>query len=603
MKTTNYSIFKLFLFCCFFANAQVTIQKTNSTWNLLVNEKPFEVKGATFGHEDDAANYDMYFKDLQSLGVNTIRTWATGKNTKKLLDAAQKYDIKIMVGIWMRHGRPGMEDDDSFNYLKDTEGMEVMYKNAINVVKMYKEHPAVLTWGIGNEVYLNMETDAEKEAYSKFLERVCSRIKKIDQNHPISSTEAWTFGLDWWGKHVPSIDIYGLNSYGAGANFLSEELTKRNIDKPYIITEFNVTGEWDIEQKINGVKVEPSDEEKYTTIVNGYHNWIKNKSNCLGVYMFHYSNGNNFMSPWLFTHHKGFYRPTYWGIRKAYTGKEPTNAIPKINTFQLPKTTLQSNTWIPVTLAVSDAENEALNISFYYNQRTGSRKRRDQINKLNYRGSLTDGFEIQIPKAHGAVKIYVNVQDTFNNVGIASTGITATDEDAKNKKYLVPKATLPFYVYKDGNDLPYIPTAYMGNYQAMSVDTQNTEEVHSGKYALKIDYKERSGWYGIAFVDPKNDWGDILGGYEIENAKKFTFWAKASRDGVTATIGFGLIDKDKPFPDTAKKSKKLELTSEWKKYTIKLKRSDLSCIRSGLVLFSNSFGFPQSIYIDEVVFE
>jgi hypothetical protein len=605
MKLLNTSILcTLLLYLCVnLSNAQVTVTKKDSTWNLLVDGKPFKVKGVTFGHENDVANYDNYFKDLQSLGVNTLRTWATGANTQQFLDAAAKYNIKVMVGIWMRHGRPGMEDDDSFNYLQDKDGMEDMYNISMDVVKKYKDHPAVLAWGVGNEVYLNMATDAEKLAYSKFLERVCSNIKKLDPNHPISSTEAWTFGLEWWQKHVPSVDIYGLNCYGAGANFLEEELKKRNIDKPYVITEFNVTGEWDIKNEVNGVKVEPSDEEKYNAIVNGYQNWIQNKASCLGVYIFHYCDGNDFMSPWLFSHHRGLYRPTYWGIRKAYTGKEPTNAIPVIKKFQLPETPQQSDTWIPVSLEVADAENETLEVRFYYNHRQGSRKRRSQINELNFRGSLAEGFEIQVPKEHGGVKVYVNVQDTFNNVGIASTGLDAVDDEAKNRKYLVPKVQSPFYVYKDGEDLPYIPTGYMGNYQAMEVDVQHTNEVYSGTSSIKIHYNERSGWYGLAFVDPKNDWGETLGGYQIEGAKKFSFWAKADRDGVTATIGFGLIDKDKPFPDTAKESKKIELTSEWKQYTLKIKRADLSCIRSGLVLFSNCFGFPQSIYIDEVVFE
>ncbi|AXG67921.1 glycosyl hydrolases family 2, TIM barrel domain [Kordia sp. SMS9] len=593
----------LLLCCVAFCNAQVTLGKKDTSWNILVDGKPFPVKGATFGHENDVANYDKYFKDLQELGVNTLRTWATGENTKAFLDAAAKYDIKVMVGIWMRHGRPGMEDDDSFDYLRDKDGMEAMYDFSINVVKMYKDHPAVLTWGVGNEVYLNMATDEEKEAYSKFLERVCSNIKKLDPNHPISSTEAWTFGLKWWQQYVPSIDIYGLNCYGAGANFLQEELEKRNIDKPYIITEFNVQGEWDIKNEVNGVKVEPSDEEKYTAIADGYKNWIVTKPNCLGVYVFHYADGNDYGSPWLFTHHRGLYRPTYWAIRKAFTGKKPTNAIPKIETFQLSNETINSNTWIPITLEVSDAENEALNISFYYNQHTGSRKRRSQIHKVNHRGSLKDGFEIQVPKEHGAVKVYVNVQDTFNNVGIASTGIQVNDAESKNRKYLVPKVHAPFYVYKDGDELPYIPTGYMGNYQAMKVDMQHTTEVYSGTSAIKIEYTERSGWYGLAFVDPKNDWGTTLGGYTIEGATKFSFWAKADRDGVTAKIGFGLIEKDKPFPDTTIQSEKITLSSKWKKYTLKIKRADLSCIRSGLVLFSNSYGHPQSIYLDEVVFE
>jgi hypothetical protein len=72
---------------------------------------------------------------------------------------------------------------------------------------------------------------------------------------------------------------------------------------------------------------------------------------------------------------------------------------------------------------------------------------------------------------------------------------------------------------------------------------------------------------------------------------------------LTATIGFGMIGQDKPFPDSAKKSIEVKLNTKWKKYTINVKKLDLSCIRSGLVLFSSSNGTPQDIYIDNVVFE
>jgi len=238
-------------------HSQTTIDKINGNWELLVDGKPYEIKGVTFGYDNDIDNYDEHFKDLKFLGVNTIRTWATGNNTSKLLNAAHENGIKVMLGIWMRHGRPGMEDDDSFNYLENTKGKEDMYINALNIVDTYKNHPAVLTWGIGNEVYLNTATDEEKVAYSQLLERICSAIKTKDSIHPITSVEAWTFGLDWWQKYVPSLDIYGLNSYGSGANLLANELDKKGIDKPYILTEFGVTGEWDIKQEVNGVKAEP----------------------------------------------------------------------------------------------------------------------------------------------------------------------------------------------------------------------------------------------------------------------------------------------------------------------------------------------------------
>ena len=583
--------------------AQTTVQKNEQGWQLIVDGKPFEIKGATFEYVKDVENYDRYFEDLKSLGINSIRTWATGKETKALLDAAQKHNIKIMMGIWMRHGRPGMEDDDRFDYLKDTKGMQVMYDGAIDFVKTYKDHPAVLTWGIGNEVYLNIATDPEKEAYSKLLEKICKEIKKIDPNHPITSVEAWTFGMEWWQKYVPSIDIYGLNVYGAGANFLQDELDKRNIDKPYLISEFGVQGEWDVKQEVNGVKVEPSDQEKYDAIAKGYHDWILNKSKNLGVFMFHYGSNYNHMSPWLLMFHNKMFRPQYWATREAFTGKKPVNQIPVINEFELSKNESKSKVWIPVSLKVSDQENETLEFSFHYNQRTGSRKRRDQLLKLNHKGNLQEGFQIQLPEEDGPVKIYVNVKDTYNNVGIASTGIIVKDKKAKKRKYLVPKAELPFYVYKDNEELPYYPSGYMGNMDAISVDLNYKKEVHSGDKAIKIGYDSKGGWYGVAFQNPANDWGDILGGYNIEGAKTFSFWAKSNSWNAKVKFGFGLIKDDKKFPDTAIKDIEVTLSKQWEKYTIKIKKEDLSCIRTGFVLFSGGNGKPFEIYLDDIAFE
>ena len=593
------------LFCALSLSAfgQTVVKKVDSTWIMEVDGMPFDIKGATFGYHDDVANYDTYFKDLKSIGVNTIRTWGTDENTPALLDAAERFDIKVMLGIWLRHGRPGMEDDDSFDYLTDKEGMEAMYNAAMETVNTYKDHPALLTWGVANEVYLNMATDEEKLVYSKFLERVCSNIKQLDANHPITSVEAWTFGLDWWEQYVPSLDIYGLNSYGPGAGVLQDELDKRQIDKPYIVTEFGVTGEWDAPADKNGIKIEPSDKEKYDAIVKGYNNWIKTKPSCLGVFVFHYSSGTDFGGVWLMTHFNGLYRPQYWAIREAFTGETPDNSVPVIENFSLPDAQYNSTTWIPVELQVTDAENEALAISFYYNQREGSRRRRNQMLPLQHRGTLETGFEIRLPQENGALKFYAFATDTYGNLGIASTSIMVKDKLAAVRPFKVPKAALPFYVYKDNEDVPYFPSGYMGNYRGLAVDLNHSETVHSGKTAIEISYNVGYDWYGFAMVDPANDWGDILGGYDISGAKTFSFWAKSDSSNVMATIGFGLIEDNKSYYDTAKKSVEIKLTKTWKKYTIKTKRLDLSCIRSGLVVFSSGTGLPHKIYIDDVVFE
>ena len=583
-------------------SSQTLIKKEGEQWQLAVDGNPFEIKGVTFGYDHDVENYDAYFQELKFLGVNSIRTWGTSSNTPKLLDTAHKYGIKVMLGIWMRHGRPGAEADDSFDYVNDESGKEIMYADALATVEQYKDHPAILMWGIGNEVYLNIATDNEKLIYSNLLEKICKQIKIIDRNHPILSVEAWTFGIEWWTKYVPSVDIYGINTYGAGANILPQEIAKKGGTKPYIITEFGVRGEWDIDKDNNGVKPEPSDTEKYDAITTGYNEWIKGKPGCMGVYVFHYSNDNHFVAPWLLTHVNGMKRPQFWAIREAYTGQKPLNHVPSIENFQLPKDAIKSNSWVPVSIKVSDKEQEVLNYKFFYNQRSGSRKRRDQLTPLTSRGSTSEGLEIQVPSEHGGVKIYAMVSDTYGNVGIASTSISVIDKKAKKRKYLVPRSELPFYVYQDGGSLPYAPSAYMGNYLDMEVDMNYTESSKSGRSCIKINYKTTSDWYGLGIVDPPGDWGDILGGYDISGAKKLSFWAK-STSNINVTAGLGLIKPDKPFPDSAIKTSEITLTTEWKKYTIKLNGINLSCVRSGFVIFVGGTGIPHEIYLDDIVYE
>jgi len=116
-------------------------------------------------------------------------------------------------------------------------------------------------------------------------------------------------------------------------------------------------------------------------------------------------------------------------------------------------------------------------------------------------------------------------------------------------------------------------------------------------------HRNKGNWYGLGFVNPVNDWGDILGGYDLTGAKEFSFYARSNFDKVSATIGFGLIDDDKPYPDTAKKAIDIKLSTKWNKYTIKIKDEDMSCIRSGLVIFSSGGGFQHEIFLDKVVFE
>lgn len=585
--------------------AQTTVKKENGAWQLYVDGAPFDVKGVTIGGKTTKKEtISATFKDLQFLGVNSIRTWGTDEDTRMLLDTAQAYGIKVMVGIWMRHGRPGMEGDDNFNYLEDKQGMEDMYNYALKTVRDYKDHPAVLCFGVGNEVVLNIATDAEKKAYAQYLEKVCSAIKAEDPAHPVASVSAWTFSWEWWRDYTPSIDIYAINVYGAGADRIPDEMANLKIDKPYVITEFGVRGEWEVPKDDNGLEIEPDDREKYDVIAEGYPKWIKPKPACLGVYVFHYSHSTTHGSVWLTLYYDDAYRPQYWATREAFTGKKPVNHVPDITQYALPDAPAATGAWVPVTLEVTDKEGDDLQISFHYNQRSGGRARADQINPLEYRGSLEEGFEVLLPRENGVIKVYAFVRDSYNNLGIAQRSFMI--DNGKNTEKLIPgaRAELPFYVYEDGDDLPYIPTGYMGDFQHLKVDGKHKRERRSGGASLKITYDHTGGWYGLAFVDPPDDWGDRPGGFNLTGATKLTFWAKSTSDKVVATFGYGMIGENKPYYDTDKRSSKEALTKEWKQYSVNIpKNADLRCIKTGFTIYGGGIGEPYSIWIDDVRFE
>ena len=196
---------------------------TNALGNfeLQRNGVPYYIKGA-----GAKAHFDLLVKS----GANSIRVWST--NNKALLDSAHQHGLTVTLGLYVRPERSGMDYNNEYAVKGQIEQLK-------NEILKYKDHPALLVWGIGNEVdlrYSNFKVWETIEILAKF-------IKEVDPNHP---TMAVTAGIDpskafYIKKYCPCVDILGLNVYGsienAGAN-----LRKFNWDKPYIVSEWGVNG-------------------------------------------------------------------------------------------------------------------------------------------------------------------------------------------------------------------------------------------------------------------------------------------------------------------------------------------------------------------------
>jgi exo-beta-1,3-glucanase (GH17 family) len=175
----------------------------------------------------------------------------------------------------------------------------------------------------------------------------------------------------------------------------------------------------------------------------------------------------------------------------------------------------------------------------------------------------------------------------------------------------VISATLPWIVYTDC-DSPqnhFFPTGWMGDLEDIAVDTQCNEIPYSGESCVEISYSPEgpNGWAGIYWQYPLNNWGDYPG-YNISGATRLTFWARGQKGGERAEFKVSGIEKEgKPYQDSAGPVSLgvVELTNQWKEYSIDLKGQDLSVVIGGFCWVTNTHQNPQGcvIYVDEIQFE
>jgi len=165
--------------------------------------------------------------------------------------------------------------------------------------------------------------------------------------------------------------------------------------------------------------------------------------------------------------------------------------------------------------------------------------------------------------------------------------------------------TLPFAVYTDDQkDTPWIASGYMGDTGDIAMDPKCTDNPKNGKTCLKVEFKKGSGWGGVAWQNPANDWGDQPGGRDLTGAKKLTFWVRGAKGGEKVSFGVGLIGADKKYPDSAKAEAKDQiLTTDWKQITIDLKDKDLKSIKTGFYWTLGGQGDGVTFYLDDIQFE
>jgi hypothetical protein len=400
----------------------VHVTGSQGNWQLVVDGRPWTVKGLTWG--PPAADAARYMPELKSMGVNTLRTWGTDGSTRPLLDAAAANGLRVMNGFWLQPGG-GPGSGGCVDYVTDTTYKNDMLNTIRQWVTTYKDHPGVLMWNVGNESILGLQNcysgtvlENQRVAYAKYVNEAARAIHAIDSNHPVTNTDAWTGAWVYLKAHAPDLDLYSVNSYGNVCQ-VRQDWVDGGHTKPYILTEAGPAGEWEVPDDVNGVPSEPTDVQKRDGYTRAWNCITGHTGVSFGGTLFHYGTEYDFGAVWFNLTPAGKKRLSFYAVQRAFGGATPANTPPVITGMTLP-TSVPAGARLDVDVAASDPDGDPITWSAAFNS-----KYVDNSGGLAFTPVQVDGNRLTVtaPDRLGVWKVYVMAEDGRGNIGIETKSV------------------------------------------------------------------------------------------------------------------------------------------------------------------------------------
>ncbi len=189
---------------------------------------------------------------LAAAGARVVRVYR--QSDAWVLDEAQRLGLKVVMGLWVEHPRHG------FDYA-DAKAVQAQETALLDFVARHRNHPALLAWGVGNEV----ETGAaDPLPLWREIDRLAGLVKRLDPTHPTMMVVADTGmdGLRALADCCAKVDLLGINVYAGAVFDLPQRLRDAGITKPVVIAELGPLGQWQAGRKPWGAPVELTSTEK-----------------------------------------------------------------------------------------------------------------------------------------------------------------------------------------------------------------------------------------------------------------------------------------------------------------------------------------------------
>lgn len=395
--------------------ARVEMKQKKGVYRLYVDGKEFFVKGA-----------GLEFGNIEALaahGANSFRTWRTdnGKvSGMEVLDKAHEYGLMVMMGIEVGRERHG------FNY-NDTAWVAEQKEDIKGQVMELKDHPALLGWGIGNELNLRYTNIKVWDAVND----IAKMIHEIDGNH-VTTTMLAGIGreeVEYLTLNCPDIDFLSFQFYGDIEN-LSTRIDEAGYEGPYLITEWGATGHWEVALTPWGAPIEQTSSEKAEAVKRRYKNAIlADSAMCMGSYVFLWGQKQERTPTWygLFTE-DGRETQAIDVMHYYWTGEWPENRAPEISSATIngqdryAGIMLEASSENEAMVDFSDPDGDSLEIECVIMEEAtelsdgGDFEPSPDVVETEIKYNGNGGISFSAPSEKGEYRLFIYIRDKHNHV-------------------------------------------------------------------------------------------------------------------------------------------------------------------------------------------